>query len=152
MSDSENARNQLFAADSDLFDAEIESDNEEAIVNNKNDAEENDTVAENDANHGDKSDEEDPFHDSDNEDEESLEKIKQKAKKFKTSLDVTTSSAREPRRRKVKKDDRTKLHSETQRLVRESRVKLPYHQPESKDIRHFLKRVTVENINNKLLR
>ncbi|CAB4005418.1 Hypothetical predicted protein [Paramuricea clavata] len=147
MSDIENASEQLFAANSDLFDAEIDSDNE-AIENKDGGEEEDGFVIENGGDRADKSDEEDPFHDSECEGEESLEKIKQKAKKIRTTLEITASSTKEPKRRKAKQDAVTKLHSESQRLVRESRVKLPYHQPETKDIRHFLKRVPVDNIKN----
>ncbi|ESN92605.1 hypothetical protein HELRODRAFT_164680 [Helobdella robusta] len=41
----------------------------------------------------------------------------------------------------VKKDNLLKLHSETQRIVRESSVKLPYHKPAKQDLSSYLARV-----------
>ncbi|XP_073759014.1 claspin isoform X2 [Callorhinus ursinus] len=67
------------------------------------------------------------------EDEESLESIraavKNKVKKHK-----------ERKAARLSKEALKKLHSETQRLIRESALNLPYHMPENKTIHDFFKR------------
>ncbi|XP_021482802.1 claspin [Meriones unguiculatus] len=97
--------------------------------------------------------------DSPLEDEESLESIraavKNKAKHHKKkepslesetfSLEeeneVSKGSVRKERKAaKLSKEALKRLHSETQRLVRESALNLPYHMPESKTIHDFFKR------------
>ncbi|CAC5402606.1 unnamed protein product [Mytilus coruscus] len=45
-------------------------------------------------------------------------------------------------KKKIEQEDKLKLHSETQRLIRESRVNIPYHQPEPKRLQDFLARAT----------
>lgn len=93
------------------------------------------------------------------EDEESLEsiraavknKVKNRKKKEPTleseafSLEdgneLSKGSARKERKAaRLSKEALKKLHSETQRLVRESALNLPYHMPESKTIHDFFKR------------
>ncbi|XP_045440812.1 claspin isoform X2 [Pipistrellus kuhlii] len=93
------------------------------------------------------------------EDEESLESIraavKNKVKKHKEkqlSLESGISSyeeesesskgtmRKERKAAKLSKEALKKLHSETQRLIRESALNLPYHMPENKTIHDFYKR------------
>ncbi|XP_006867672.1 PREDICTED: claspin [Chrysochloris asiatica] len=93
------------------------------------------------------------------EDEESLESIraavKSKVKKHKekeSSLEsgfysfeeeskLSEGSMRKERKAaKLSKEALKKLHSETQRLIRESALNLPYHMPENKTIHDFFKR------------
>uniref|UniRef100_A0A8B9CXA6 Claspin n=1 Tax=Anser brachyrhynchus TaxID=132585 RepID=A0A8B9CXA6_9AVES len=90
------------------------------------------------------------------EDEESIESIraavKDKIKKYKGEGYKHVSDAenedpisKEPKRKERKaarlsKEAIKQLHSETQRLIRESSVSLPYHVPEAKSIHEFFKR------------
>nr|XP_046181629.1 LOW QUALITY PROTEIN: claspin-like [Oncorhynchus gorbuscha] len=91
----------------------------------------------------------------DDEEEESLDSIraavKQKSKKHKESLfdddDDDDEMMRGPKQRpqerkaaRASKEAMKQLHSETQRLVRESTCGLPYHMPEPKSIDQFFKR------------
>ncbi|CAB1321058.1 unnamed protein product [Coregonus sp. 'balchen'] len=90
----------------------------------------------------------------DDEEEESLDAIraavKQKAKKHKEPLfddddegDDEAGPKQRPQERKAaraSKEAMKQLHSETQRLVRESTCGLPYHMPEPKSIDQFFKR------------
>lgn len=97
--------------------------------------------------------------DSPLEDEESLESIRaavknkmKNHKKKEPSLESETfsledeselskgSGRKERKAAKLSKEALKKLHSETQRLVRESALNLPYHMPESKTIHDFFKR------------
>ncbi|XP_010643553.1 claspin isoform X2 [Fukomys damarensis] len=92
------------------------------------------------------------------EDEESLESIraavKNKVKNYKKkelSLETRVFSSgeeselskgpmkKERKAAKLSKEALKKLHSETQRLIRESALNLPYHMPESKTIHDFFK-------------
>nr|XP_012620696.1 claspin isoform X2 [Microcebus murinus] len=93
------------------------------------------------------------------EDEESLEsiraavknKIKKHKKKelslesgvcsFEEESELSKGTARKERKAaKLSKEALKKLHSETQRLIRESALNLPYHMPENKTIHDFFKR------------
>ncbi|XP_024897177.1 claspin isoform X1 [Pteropus alecto] len=93
------------------------------------------------------------------EDEESLESIRaamknkvKKHKKKELALDSGVSSfeeaselskgtmRKERKAAKLSKEALKKLHSETQRLIRESALNLPYHMPENKTIHDFFKR------------
>ncbi|XP_070260820.1 claspin [Myotis yumanensis] len=93
------------------------------------------------------------------EDEESLESIRaavknkvKKHKKKQLSLESGISSyeeeselskgtmRKERKAAKLSKEALKKLHSETQRLIRESALNLPYHMPENKTIHDFYKR------------
>ncbi|XP_032351801.1 claspin [Camelus ferus] len=93
------------------------------------------------------------------EDEESLESIraavKNKVKKhkkkelslesgvysFEEESDLSKGATRKERKAaKLSKEALKKLHSETQRLIRESALNLPYHMPENKTIHEFFKR------------
>nr|XP_008515725.1 PREDICTED: claspin isoform X1 [Equus przewalskii]XP_008515726.1 PREDICTED: claspin isoform X2 [Equus przewalskii] len=93
------------------------------------------------------------------EDEESLESIraavKNKVKKhkkkelslesggysFEEESELSKGSMRKERKAaKLSKEALKKLHSETQRLIRESALNLPYHMPENKTIHEFFKR------------
>ncbi|XP_076790312.1 claspin isoform X2 [Arvicanthis niloticus] len=97
--------------------------------------------------------------DSPLEDEESLESIRaavknkvKNHKKKEPSLESETFSLedenelpkgsvrKERKAAKLSKEALKKLHSETQRLIRESALNLPYHMPESKTIHDFFKR------------
>ncbi|GAB1288924.1 Claspin [Apodemus speciosus] len=97
--------------------------------------------------------------DSPLEDEESLESIRaavknkvKSRKKKEPSLESETfslqedselskgSARKERKAARLSKEALKKLHSETQRLVRESALNLPYHMPESKTIHDFFKR------------
>ncbi|XP_031234528.1 claspin isoform X2 [Mastomys coucha] len=97
--------------------------------------------------------------DSPLEDEESLESIRtavknkvKNRKKKEPSLESETfsledenelskgSARKERKAARLSKEALRKLHSETQRLVRESALNLPYHMPESKTIHDFFKR------------
>ncbi|XP_007945844.1 claspin [Orycteropus afer afer] len=92
-------------------------------------------------------------------DEESLESIraavKNKVKKhkkqepslesdfysFEAQNELSEGSMRKERKAaKLSKEALRKLHSETQRLIRESALNLPYHMPENKTIHDFFKR------------
>ncbi|NXJ15535.1 CLSPN protein, partial [Odontophorus gujanensis] len=96
-------------------------------------------------------------------DEESIESIraavKEKVKKYKNKErfsedegykhvfddDNKESVLKEPKRKERKaarlsKEAIKQLHSETQRLIRESSVSLPYHMPEAKSVHEFFKR------------
>ncbi|XP_065600415.1 claspin [Cyrtonyx montezumae] len=96
-------------------------------------------------------------------DEESIESIraavKEKVKKYKNKErfsedegykhvfddDNEESVLKEPKRKERKaarlsKEAIKQLHSETQRLIRESSVSLPYHMPEAKSVHEFFKR------------
>ncbi|XP_078349203.1 uncharacterized protein LOC144634183 isoform X2 [Oculina patagonica] len=53
------------------------------------------------------------------------------------------SRKKSPKPRKAKKTELMSMYSETQRMVRESIVRLPYHQPTVLPISHFLKRVPI---------
>ncbi|VCX38062.1 unnamed protein product [Gulo gulo] len=103
--------------------------------------------------------EEEEENDSALEDEESLESIraavKNKVKKYKkkelslesgvypfgeeTELSKGTIK-KERKAARLSKEALKKLHSETQRLIRESALNLPYHMPENKTIHDFFKR------------
>ncbi|KAI1901763.1 hypothetical protein AGOR_G00037750 [Albula goreensis] len=81
--------------------------------------------------------------------EESLEAIraavKQKARKNRPVLEEDEEEAQKPQRKERKaalasKEAMKQLHSESQRLVRESTLGLPYHMPEPKSIDQFFKR------------
>nr|KAF6443379.1 claspin [Molossus molossus] len=93
------------------------------------------------------------------EDEESLESIRaavknkvKKHKKKQLSLESGVASfeeeselskgamRKERKAAKLSKEALKKLHSETQRLIRESALNLPYHMPENKTIHDFFKR------------
>ncbi|XP_014925784.2 claspin [Acinonyx jubatus] len=93
------------------------------------------------------------------EDEESLESIraavKNKVKKhkekelslesgvysFEEETELSKGTIRKERKAaKLSKEALKKLHSETQRLIRESALNLPYHMPENKTIHDFFKR------------
>uniref|UniRef100_A0A2K6FFK8 Claspin n=1 Tax=Propithecus coquereli TaxID=379532 RepID=A0A2K6FFK8_PROCO len=93
------------------------------------------------------------------EDEESLESIraavKNKVKKhkkkelplesgvcsFEEESELSKGTVRKERKAaKLSKEALKKLHSETQRLIRESALNLPYHMPENKTIHDFFKR------------
>ncbi|XP_008067378.1 claspin isoform X2 [Carlito syrichta] len=93
------------------------------------------------------------------EDEESLDSIraavKNKVKKhkkkelfsengvysFEEENDLSKDTMRKERKAaKLSKEALKKLHSETQRLIRESALNLPYHMPENKTIHDFFKR------------
>ncbi|KAJ7999985.1 hypothetical protein DPEC_G00200120 [Dallia pectoralis] len=88
--------------------------------------------------------------DDDDDDEESLDAIraavKQKAKKDKESTfdeEDEPGPKHRPQERKAaraSKEAMKQLHSESQRLVRESSCGLPYHMPEPKSINQFFKR------------
>ncbi|KAL2080367.1 hypothetical protein ACEWY4_024160 [Coilia grayii] len=86
--------------------------------------------------------------DEDEEEEESLEAIrtavKQKAKKQKPHLDeeeeIEKPKRVERKAARASKEALRQLHSETQRLIRESSVGLPYHLPEPKSIHEFFKK------------
>ncbi|XP_056154778.1 claspin [Lampris incognitus] len=90
--------------------------------------------------------------DDDDEEEESLDairaKVKQKVKKHKEPLMNEEEEPSEKPQRAERKAARAskeaikQLHSESQRLVRESLVGLPYHVPEPKTIDQFFKRRT----------
>ncbi|KAG9355591.1 hypothetical protein JZ751_000429 [Albula glossodonta] len=81
--------------------------------------------------------------------EESLEAIraavKQKARQNRPVLEEDEEEAQKPQRKERKaalasKEAMKQLHSESQRLVRESTLGLPYHMPEPKSIDQFFKR------------
>ncbi|XP_043733970.1 claspin [Cervus elaphus] len=93
------------------------------------------------------------------EDEESLESIraavKKKVKKhkkkelslesgvysFEEETELSKGTTRKERKAaKLSKEALKKLHSETQRLIRESALNLPYHMPENKTVHEFFKR------------
>ncbi|XP_053432780.1 claspin isoform X2 [Nycticebus coucang] len=93
------------------------------------------------------------------EDEESLESIraavKNKVKKhkkkelslesgiysFEEESELSKATVKKERKAaKLSKEELKKLHSETQRLIRESALNLPYHMPENKTIHDFFKR------------
>ncbi|DAA31115.1 TPA: claspin homolog [Bos taurus] len=93
------------------------------------------------------------------EDEESLESIraavKNKVKKhkkkelslesgvysFEEETELSKGTTRKERKAaKLSKEELKKLHSETQRLIRESALNLPYHMPENKTVHEFFKR------------
>uniref|UniRef100_A0A3B4ZFY9 Claspin n=1 Tax=Stegastes partitus TaxID=144197 RepID=A0A3B4ZFY9_9TELE len=87
--------------------------------------------------------------DEEDEEEESLDAIraavKQKMKKHKVrkrpvEKGVCGSGGRERKAARASKEAMKQLHSETQRLVRESMLGLPYHIPEPKTIDQFFKR------------
>ncbi|KAL4238153.1 hypothetical protein ACF0H5_002864 [Mactra antiquata] len=63
-------------------------------------------------------------------------------------------AAKKPRGKSSRsnKDEKISLHSESQRLVRESRVNIPYHQPAPKSINAFLERANKKQIEYKLLK
>ncbi|GAB6023423.1 hypothetical protein CHUAL_008206 [Chamberlinius hualienensis] len=110
--DTENADiKKKFQANSDLFDAENSS-----------------------------SDEERKSHENSDEDEElGLNEIKNRArKKYKKSEGKRQSSG--AGRRKMKKADIQQLHSDSQKLLRSGRINLPYHVPPKKSLQDFLNR------------
>ncbi|CAI9152482.1 unnamed protein product [Rangifer tarandus platyrhynchus] len=93
------------------------------------------------------------------EDEESLESVraavKRKVKKhkkkelslesgvysFEEETELSKGTTRKERKAaKLSKEALKKLHSETQRLIRESALNLPYHMPENKTVHEFFKR------------
>ncbi|KAG5264588.1 hypothetical protein AALO_G00255860 [Alosa alosa] len=83
----------------------------------------------------------------DEEEEESVEAIraavKQKAKKHKPHLEEEHTEKPQRVERKAARASKEyikQLHSETQRLVRESSIGLPYHLPEPKSIHEFFKK------------
>ncbi|XP_022353053.1 claspin isoform X2 [Enhydra lutris kenyoni] len=103
--------------------------------------------------------EEEEENDSALEDEESLESIraavKNKVKKYKKKelslesgvypfgeeTELSKGTIRKERKAaRLSKEALKKLHSETQRLIRESALNLPYHMPENKTIHDFFKR------------
>ncbi|XP_071992939.1 claspin isoform X1 [Engystomops pustulosus] len=92
---------------------------------------------------------------SDNPEEESLEAIRAKVKdRFKSHAPIsdevedeegleeqaTASTRKERKAARMSKEAIKQLHSETQRLLRESAVSLPYHLPQPKSIHDFFKR------------
>ncbi|KAH3845071.1 hypothetical protein DPMN_087341 [Dreissena polymorpha] len=54
--------------------------------------------------------------------------------------------------RQAKQEELTSLHSETQRMVRESRVNIPYHQPAPKSLNDFLARASKKQQEYKALK
>ncbi|XP_062605693.1 claspin-like, partial [Saccostrea cucullata] len=122
------AKSTLFA-NSDLFDAENEEENTQGENHNKEDNSESDS--------GDSSDSSREGNEDEGFDESSLDpKLLAKLKK---------GAAKKPSRKtkeKSRKDELLDIHSETQRIVRESRVNLPYHQPEPKPLSAFLARAS----------
>uniref|UniRef100_A0A452HQR5 Uncharacterized protein n=1 Tax=Gopherus agassizii TaxID=38772 RepID=A0A452HQR5_9SAUR len=76
-------------------------------------------------------------------DEESLESIRAAVKdKMKKHKEPTLKGPKRKERKaaRLSKEAIKRLHSETQRLVRESSLSLPYHMPETKTIHEFFKR------------
>ncbi|XP_073648185.1 claspin isoform X2 [Tursiops truncatus] len=67
------------------------------------------------------------------EDEESLESIREAVKN-------KVKKHKERKAAKLSKEALKKLHSETQRLIREAALNLPYHMPENKTVHEFFKR------------
>ncbi|KAB1268098.1 Claspin [Camelus dromedarius] len=60
---------------------------------------------------------------------------------FEEESDLSKGATRKERKAaKLSKEALKKLHSETQRLIRESALNLPYHMPENKTIHEFFKR------------
>ncbi|XP_061173504.1 claspin-like [Saccostrea echinata] len=132
--DSEHAgeiKSTLFA-NSDLFDAENDEENSQGVNNSVSDKEDN---SESDS--GDNSDSSREGNEDEGFDESCLDpKLLAKLKK---------GAAKKPTRKskeKSRKDELLDIHSETQRIVRESRVNLPYHQPEPKPLSAFLARAS----------
>ncbi|KAK2508484.1 hypothetical protein MC885_015266 [Smutsia gigantea] len=88
------------------------------------------------------------------EDEESLESIRAAVKNKKKELSLESgvcsfeeeselpksTMKKERKAAKLSKEALKKLHSETQRLIRETALNLPYHMPENKTIHDFFKR------------
>ncbi|XP_029207687.2 claspin-like [Acropora millepora] len=113
-------------ADDDLFDAELgaESDGDENIDCTERDGRTRDWADNN-------SDGEAANSSSDEEAREKRRRVQKKREAKKKS----------PKPRKAKKAERFSMYSETQRMVRESKVSLPYHVPKAPSISKFLERV-----------
>ncbi|XP_032225776.1 claspin isoform X2 [Nematostella vectensis] len=125
---------QSFASNNDLFDAEIGEESNGAENGVPSDTEEKplSSTSEHDSNE----ENEAPANEgSDSEDKDKDE--------FGGSNTKAKRGNRSPKPRKMKKAAIQLIHSESQRMVRESLLKLPYHQPEAKPISHFLKRVPI---------
>lgn len=124
---------------SDLFDAEMDensqgagkagSDNEDAAKSNKGDNSDSDSGG---SSNSSRENSDDEGFDENSVDPKLLAKLKKGASKT-----ATRSS-----KQKSRKDELISIHSETQRIVRESRVNLPYHQPEPKPLSDFLARAS----------
>ncbi|XP_050404155.2 claspin [Patella vulgata] len=120
--------------DSDIFDAEESSDDEK-------DKKENDSNSESSDGEQDQGDE---GFDEDNLDPKLLAKLK----KLKGAGKQLT---RESKQRKAK-DAALSIHSESQRILRESGVNLPYHQPAPKSLNDFLARASKKQAQYKCLK
>ncbi|XP_064604101.1 claspin-like [Liolophura sinensis] len=117
--DESNAGKMTF--DSTIFDAETDSDEDGNV--RKHDDSDDESSMESD-NRG--------YSESDREEQPISDKLKARLKK---------GAAKKPSTRKQKKaemEERQEIHSETQRLIRESRVNIPYHQPKPKSLSDFL--------------
>lgn len=62
------------------------------------------------------------------------------SQKLKALLKKGAKKKQKSRASKTLAEEKLQLHSETQRLIRESKVQIPYHQPESKSLDDFLNR------------
>ncbi|RMX43989.1 hypothetical protein pdam_00017576 [Pocillopora damicornis] len=124
---------QRFAND-DLFDAELGEDSDGGRDRNFSDDESAPkSPALNHIDSKEKDNSEEEAANSDSGEENSSEKEKNHRRR--------ESRKKSSRPRKAKKAELMSMHSETQRMVRESIVKLPYHMPAVLPITHFLKRV-----------
>ncbi|XP_071080715.1 claspin-like [Haliotis cracherodii] len=125
---------------SDLFDAE-DSDSDTAAPPRDGDSDGS----------GGRSSDEDNNADDEGFDEDNLDpKLKAKLLKMKGAAKKPRQG--KDRKAKPKRDDLMDIHSESQRLVRESQVALPYHQPTPKSLNDFLARATKKQQDYKALR
>ncbi|XP_067680680.1 claspin-like [Haliotis asinina] len=121
---------------SDLFDAE-DSDSDTAATPRDGDSG--------------RSSDEDNNADDEGFDEDNLDpKLKAKLMKMKGAAKKPRQG--KDRKAKPKRDDLMDIHSESQRLIRESQVVLPYHQPTPKSLNDFLARATKKQEDYKALR
>ncbi|XP_076099309.1 claspin-like isoform X2 [Mytilus galloprovincialis] len=109
--------------------------------------------AEEDSNSAARNSGEDTASDSNNEggDDEGFDESAMDPKLLK-KLKMGASKKATMSKKKVEQEDKLKLHSETQRLIRESRVNIPYHQPEPKRLQDFLARASNKQQQYKNLR
>ncbi|KAK6181569.1 hypothetical protein SNE40_009396 [Patella caerulea] len=131
--DKTDRKSEKLVFDNDIFDAEESSDDDE-----EKDKKENDNNSESSDGEGDEG------FDEDNLDPKLLAKLK----KLKGAGKQLT---RESKQRKAK-DAALSIHSESQRILRESGVNLPYHQPAPKSLNDFLARASKKQAQYKCLK
>ncbi|XP_068730947.1 claspin-like [Montipora capricornis] len=121
-------------ADDDLFDAELGEESDSGRNGDLSDGE----TPKRDWTDKEKDNNSDEEAANSSSDEETGHKRKKRQKK-------REAKKKSPKPRKAKKAERFSMYSETQRIIRESTFRLPYHKPSVLPISHFLQRVPLSD-------